>query len=44
MEKMKEIYNDNKLSIDNKLDSIHKDLKFLIKRSNQEYLDLDQLL
>jgi DNA-binding transcriptional ArsR family regulator len=40
MEKMEEIYNDNKLSIDTKLDSIHKDLKRLMERSNQEYLDL----
>ena len=40
MEKMDEIYNDNKLGIDAKLDSIHKDLKRLMERSNQEYLDL----
>jgi DNA-binding transcriptional ArsR family regulator len=40
MEKMEEIYNDNKSSIDIKLDSIHKDLKRLMERSNQEYLDL----
>ena len=40
MEKMDEIYNDNRLGIDAKLDSIHKDLKRLMERSNQEYLDL----
>lgn len=40
MEKMEEIYSDNKLGIDAKLDSIHKDLKRLMERSNQEYLDL----
>ena len=40
MEKMEEIYNNNKLGIDAKLDSIHKDLKRLMERFNQEYLDL----
>ena len=40
MEKMEEIHNSNKLGIDAKLDSIHKDLKRLMERSNQEYLDL----
>jgi DNA-binding transcriptional ArsR family regulator len=40
MEKMDEIYNDKQLGIDAKLDSIHKDLKRLMERSNQEYLDL----
>ena len=40
MEKMDKIYNDTNLGIDAKLDSIHKDLKRLMERSNQEYLDL----
>jgi DNA-binding transcriptional ArsR family regulator len=42
MENVEEIYNDNsnKNAIDSKLDSIHKDLKRLMERSNKEYLDL----
>jgi predicted transcriptional regulator len=40
MEKMEKIYSDNNPGIDAKLDSIHKDLKRLMERSNQEYLDL----
>ena len=40
MEKMEEIYSANKLGIDAKLDSIHKDLKRLMERSNQEYIEL----
>lgn len=40
MEKIDEIYNDKQLGINAKLDSIHKDLKRLMERSNQEYLDL----
>ena len=40
MEKMEDIYNDKQLGINAKLDSIHKDLKRLMERSNQEYLDL----
>ncbi len=40
MDRIDEIYKNNNSSIDTKLDSIHKDLKLLIERSNQEYLDL----
>ena len=43
MENIEEIYNDNTnniRAIDSKLDSIHRDLKCLMERSNKEYLDL----
>ncbi len=40
MEKVEEIYSKKIVDIDTKLESIHQDIKRLMERSNQEYLDL----
>jgi len=40
MEKVEEIYSEKMVDIEEKLDSIHQDLKRLMERSNKEYLDL----
>ena len=40
MGKVEEVRNDKILDINDKLDTIHLDIKRLIERSNKEYLDL----
>jgi DNA-binding transcriptional ArsR family regulator len=40
MEKVEEIYDEKMVDIDEKLESIHQDIKRLMERSNKEYLEL----